>query len=107
MEPDDGANPFPVDGMRLDAETGVLLGPVSRGLTYAGDDPGAGMALNRSRIHGPHLLAEGSPLRRDFDQLAPPALEHRIMLNYAAHSDNVDTARIVEQVVKAVRPTRL
>jgi MoxR-like ATPase len=43
----------------------------------------------------------------DIDQLAPAALEHRIMLNYAAHSDNVDAARIVEQVVKAVRPTRL
>jgi MoxR-like ATPase len=43
----------------------------------------------------------------DIDQLAPAALEHRIMLNYAAHSDNVDAARIVEQVVKAVRPTRV
>ncbi len=43
----------------------------------------------------------------DIDQLAPAALEHRIMLNYAAHSDNIDAARIVEQVVKAVRPTRV
>jgi MoxR-like ATPase len=43
----------------------------------------------------------------DIDQLAPAALEHRIMLNYAAHSDNVDATRIVEQVVKAVRPTRV
>jgi MoxR-like ATPase len=43
----------------------------------------------------------------DIDQLAPAALEHRIMLNYAAHSDNVDVTQIVEQVVKAVRPTRL
>ena len=43
----------------------------------------------------------------DIDQLAPAALEHRIMLNYGAHADNVDAGRIVEQVVKAVRPTRL
>src|SRR5215469_16792462 len=43
----------------------------------------------------------------DIDQLASAALEHRIMLNYAAHSDNVDAARIIEQVVKAVRPTRV
>ena len=43
----------------------------------------------------------------DIDQLAPAALEHRIMLNYAAHSDNVDAIRIIEQVVKAVRPTRV
>jgi MoxR-like ATPase len=42
----------------------------------------------------------------DIDQIAPAALEHRIMLNYAAHSDNVDATRIVEQVVKAVRTTR-
>jgi MoxR-like ATPase len=42
----------------------------------------------------------------DIDQIAPAALEHRIMLNYAAHSDNVDAARIVEQVVKAVHAVR-
>jgi len=42
----------------------------------------------------------------DIDQIAPAALEHRIMLNYAAHSDNVDAAGIVEQVVKAVRAVR-
>jgi MoxR-like ATPase len=42
----------------------------------------------------------------DIDQLGPAALEHRIMLNYAAHSDNIDAGRIVEQVVKAVRQTR-
>ncbi|HKV53354.1 MAG TPA: AAA family ATPase [Candidatus Binataceae bacterium] len=42
----------------------------------------------------------------DIDRVAPAALEHRIMLNYAAHSDNVDTIRIVEQVVKAVHQTR-
>jgi len=42
----------------------------------------------------------------DIDRIAPAALEHRIMLNYAAHSDNVDTARIVEQVVKAVHQAR-
>jgi len=42
----------------------------------------------------------------DIDHMAPAALEHRIMLNYAAHSDNIDAARIVEQVVKAVRAAR-
>ncbi len=42
----------------------------------------------------------------DVDRIAAAALEHRIMLNYAAHSDNVDAAHIVEQVVKAVRSTR-
>ncbi|MGH8013901.1 MAG: AAA family ATPase [Candidatus Binataceae bacterium] len=42
----------------------------------------------------------------DIEQIAPAALEHRIMLNYAAHSDNIDATHIVEQVVKAVRTTR-
>jgi MoxR-like ATPase len=42
----------------------------------------------------------------DIDQLAPAALEHRIMLNYAAHSDNIEPVQIVQQVVKAVRQTR-
>jgi MoxR-like ATPase len=42
----------------------------------------------------------------DIDQIAPAALEHRIMLNYAAHTDNVDAVSIVEETVKAVRQTR-
>ena len=42
----------------------------------------------------------------DIERIAPAALEHRIMLNYAAHSDNIDAASIVEQVIKAVRNTR-
>jgi MoxR-like ATPase len=42
----------------------------------------------------------------DIERVAPVALEHRIMLNYAAHSDNIDPAIIVEQVLKAVRQTR-
>jgi MoxR-like ATPase len=42
----------------------------------------------------------------DIDRVAAAALEHRIMLNYAAHSDHVDAAHIVEQVIKAVRAMR-
>ncbi len=42
----------------------------------------------------------------DIDRVAPAALEHRIMLNYAAHTDNVDAARIVEEAVKAVQAAR-
>jgi hypothetical protein len=29
-----------------------------------------------------------------------------LMLNYAAHADNVDAGHIIEQVVKAVRAAR-
>ena len=42
----------------------------------------------------------------DVDRVAPAALEHRLMLNYAAHSDNVDAVRIVEEVVRAVAAAR-
>ena len=42
----------------------------------------------------------------DVDQMVPAALEHRIMLNYAAHSDNVSAGNIIQQVLKAVQQTR-
>jgi MoxR-like ATPase len=42
----------------------------------------------------------------DIDEVASAALEHRIMLNYAAHSDNIDACQIVDEVTKAVRKTR-
>jgi MoxR-like ATPase len=42
----------------------------------------------------------------DIDQVAPAALQHRVMLNYAAHSDGIDASHIVERVIQAVRPAR-
>jgi MoxR-like ATPase len=42
----------------------------------------------------------------DIDAIAPLALRHRIMLNYAAHSDAVDADHLVERVVKSVRASR-
>ncbi|HYB92424.1 MAG TPA: AAA family ATPase [Candidatus Binataceae bacterium] len=44
--------------------------------------------------------------REDLDQVAIPALAHRIMLNYAAHSDAIDAAQVVERVLKSVRAAR-
>jgi MoxR-like ATPase len=42
----------------------------------------------------------------DIERVAPAALIHRIMLNYAAHSDGIDGARIIEGVMKSVRAAR-
>jgi MoxR-like ATPase len=42
----------------------------------------------------------------DVERVAPAALQHRIMLNYAAHSDQVDSAHVVDRVMKAVQATR-
>ena len=45
--------------------------------------------------------------REDVERVAVPALAHRIMLNYAAHSDGIDAAHIVERVIKSVRGARV
>jgi len=42
----------------------------------------------------------------DVDLVAPAALQHRVMLNYAAHSDGIDAAHVVERVVQSVRAGR-
>jgi MoxR-like ATPase len=42
----------------------------------------------------------------DIDKVAPAALQHRVMLNYAAHSDGIDAGHIIDRVVQAVRPGR-
>ncbi|HUY28720.1 MAG TPA: AAA family ATPase [Candidatus Binataceae bacterium] len=44
--------------------------------------------------------------REDIEAVAIAALAHRIMLNYAAHSDAIDAAQIVERVVKSARAAR-
>ena len=44
--------------------------------------------------------------REDVDRVAIPGLAHRIMLNYAAHSDGIDAVHIVERVLKSVRAAR-
>jgi hypothetical protein len=39
--------------------------------------------------------------------VAVAALAHRIMLNYAALSDGIDAAHIVERVIKSVRAAKV
>jgi MoxR-like ATPase len=45
--------------------------------------------------------------REDIETIAVSALAHRIMLNYAAHSDSIEASHIVERVVKSVRAARV
>ena len=42
----------------------------------------------------------------DIERVAPAALHHRIVLNYAAHSDGIGAAQIVEGVIRSVRAAR-
>jgi len=51
---------------------------------------------------GAQALIMGAKVRA----LLPAALQHRVMLNYAAHSDGIDAAHVVERVIQAVRPAR-
>ncbi len=44
--------------------------------------------------------------REDIDAVAVPSLAHRIMLNYAAHSDAIEAAQVVERVIKSVHAAR-
>jgi MoxR-like ATPase len=44
--------------------------------------------------------------REDLEAIAPSALSHRIMLNYAAHSDGIDGAHIVDRVVRSLHTAR-
>jgi MoxR-like ATPase len=44
--------------------------------------------------------------REDIEAVAVSALAHRIMLNYAAHSDGIDAPQIVERVIRSVRAAR-
>jgi MoxR-like ATPase len=45
--------------------------------------------------------------REDIERVAVAALAHRIMLNYAALSDGIDAAHIVERVIKSVRAAKV
>ena len=42
----------------------------------------------------------------DIERIAPIVLSHRIMLNYAAHSDGVDASVVLQQVLASVRSAR-
>jgi MoxR-like ATPase len=42
----------------------------------------------------------------DVERVALPALNHRLMLNYAAEADGIDTSYLIERVLKAVQASR-
>jgi len=88
-----------------DIRTPVRVDAVNRYVSFGSSPRGAQALILGAKVRA---LLEGRAniAHEDIDRLAPAALEHRIMLNYAAHADNVDAAHIVEQVVKAVHQTR-
>ncbi len=88
-----------------DLHTRLRVDVVDRYVSF-GSSPRGALALIMGAKVRAMLDGRANIAYDDIDRLAHAALEHRIMLNYAAHSDNVDTAQIVDQVVKAARATR-
>src|SRR5258708_32969687 len=71
-----------------------------------------------SSPRGAHALVMGAKVRalldgraniarEDFERIAVPGLAHRIMLNYAAHSDGIDAALFVDRDIQSSRASLL
>jgi MoxR-like ATPase len=72
-----------------------------------GSSPRGGQAL----ILGAKVVAlldgRANIAYEDVERVAPAVLAHRLMLNYAAESDGIDSPHLIERVLKSVRATRL
>ncbi len=84
---------------------GVRVEAVNRYVNFGSSPRGAQALILGAKVRA---LLEGraNVAYEDVERVAPAALQHRIMLNYAAHSDQIDAAQIVERVLKAVRAMR-
>lgn len=83
----------------------VVVDAVNHYVNFGASPRGAQALILGAKVRA-MLDARANIAYDDIDSVAAAALEHRLMLNYAAHSDNVDAGHIVEQVVKAVRAAR-
>jgi MoxR-like ATPase len=85
------------NGLRVDA--------VDRYVSFGASPRGAQALIMGAKVRA-LLDGRANVAYEDIDQVAPAALQHRVMLNYAAHSDGIDASHIVERVIQAVRPAR-
>jgi MoxR-like ATPase len=85
------------NGLRVDA--------VDRYVSFGASPRGAQALIMGAKVRA-LLDGRANVAYDDIDQVAPAALQHRVMLNYAAHSDGIDAVHIVDRVIQAVRPTR-
>jgi MoxR-like ATPase len=79
---------------------------VNRYVSFGSSPRGAQALVLGSKVRA-LLDARANVALEDVEAVAPLALQHRIMLNYAAHSDGIDALQIVERVVRSVRGLRL
>ncbi len=71
-----------------------------------GSSPRGAQALILGAKVGALLDGRANVSLDDVERIAPCALTHRIMLNYAAHSDGIDANHIIQGVIKSVRAAR-
>lgn len=83
----------------------VQVSEVNRYVSFGASPRGAQALILGAKVRA-MLDGRANIAYEDVDAVSAAALDHRLMLNYAAHADNVEPADIVEQVVKAVRATR-
>jgi MoxR-like ATPase len=88
-----------------DLHSPIKLDVVSRYVSFGSSPRGAQALILGAKVRA-LLDGRANIAFEDIDRGASAALEHRIMLNYAAHTDNVDAPQIVEEVVKAVQQMR-
>jgi len=78
---------------------------VNRYVSFGSSPRGAQALILGAKVRA-LLDARANAGREDIEAVAPLALSHRMMLNYAAHSDGIDGSQLVERVVKSVRGLR-
>jgi len=83
----------------------IVVEAVNRYVSFGASPRGAQALILGAKVRA-MLDARANIAYDDIDNMAAAALEHRLMLNYAAHADNVEAGHIIEQVVKAVCAAR-
>jgi MoxR-like ATPase len=88
-----------------DLHSSIQVDAVSRYVSFGSSPRGAQALILGAKVRA-LLDGRANIAFEDIDRVAPAALEHRLMLNYAAHTDDIDAAMIVGEVVKAVQTAR-
>jgi MoxR-like ATPase len=83
----------------------LRIDAVDRYVSFGSSPRGAQALIMGAKVRA-LLDGRANVAYEDIDQVAHTALQHRMTLNYAAHSDGIDAGHIVERVIQAVRPTR-
>ncbi|MGH7965763.1 MAG: AAA family ATPase, partial [Candidatus Binatia bacterium] len=71
-----------------------------------GSSPRGGQALMLGAKVVALLDGRANVSYEDVDQVAAPALNHRLVPNFAAEAENIDPTRIIERVVQSARKLR-